>query len=188
MNKILILYYSRTEHTAHLANVVQKGVHSVHNTEGLMFRVPSIKECNQDLIKTAKDLLTSCQGLVLGSPTRFGTMASPLKFILESTSDLWASGVLAGKPAGTFTSTASMHGGQEATLLSMMLPLLHHGMLLTGVPYTVEALKNTQSGGTPYGASHTAGGTNDRLLTLDEKEIAYALGARVAKIAQKLHN
>jgi len=134
---------------------------------------------------TAKDL-RECAGLALGSPTRFGNMAAPLKHFLDSTGALWISGTLVGKPAAVFTSTSTQHGGQETTLLSMMLPLLHHGMLLLGVPYTEAALNRTASGGTPYGASHVAGLKNDNPLTADEKELCQALGKRLASVAHQL--
>jgi NAD(P)H dehydrogenase (quinone) len=130
--------------------------------------------------------LRACAGLALGSPTRFGNMAAPLKHFLDTTGALWASGTLAGKPAAVFTSTSTQHGGQESTLLSMMLPLLHHGMLILGVPYTEAALNRTTSGGTPYGASHVAGLENNLPLTADEKELCQALGKRLATIARQL--
>ena len=128
------------------------------------------------------------QGLALGSPTRFGNMAAPLKYFLDSTSSLWLSGALAGKPAAVFTSTSSLHGGQESTLLSMMLPLLHHGMLLLGLPYSESALLKTTSGGTPYGPSHTAGTDSKQALTEEEKELCRALGRRIAQTATALQN
>jgi len=136
---------------------------------------------------TAEDL-RECAGLALGSPTRFGNMAAPLKHFLDGTSALWVSGSLVGKPAAVFTSTSTQHGGQETTLLSMILPLLHHGMLILGVPYTEAALNRTTSGGTPYGASHVAGLKNDRPLTADEKELCRALGKRLASVARQLAN
>lgn len=188
MTEILILYYSRSEKTAELAVMAAKGVQSAKNTTAILERVPPILELQHQDIERIKEHLKECHGLLLGSPTRFGTMASPLKYVLETTSDLWISGALSGKPAGVFTSTASLHGGQEATLLGMILPLLHHGMLITGIPYTNPALQRTLSGGSPYGASHVAGNANDKPLSLDEKQLAYDLGARVAKIAQKMHN
>ncbi|MGA9421955.1 MAG: NAD(P)H:quinone oxidoreductase, partial [Rhodanobacteraceae bacterium] len=130
--------------------------------------------------------LSECAGLVLGSPTRFGNMAAPLKYFLDGTGAEWASGTLVGKPAGVFTSTGTMHGGQETTLLSMMLPLLHHGMLLVGIPYTEAALNRTSTGGSPYGASHVAGVSGERPTSDDERELARVLGRRVATIAAKL--
>ena len=134
----------------------------------------------------AEDDLAECAGLILGSPTRFGNMAAPLKHFIDGLGAQWVSGTLVGKPAGVFTSTATMHGGQEATLLSMMVPLLHHGMLLVGIPYTEPALTSTHGGGTPYGASHVSGAKDDQPLTDDEKTLARALGRRVAQIAAKL--
>ena len=134
------------------------------------------------------DDLRECAGLVLGSPTRFGNMAAPLKYFIDSTSSLWLSGALAGKPAAVFTSTSSLHGGQESTLLSMMLPLLHHGMLLLGLPYSESALLKTTSGGTPYGPSHTAGTDSKQALTEEEKELCRALGRRIAQTATALQN
>jgi NAD(P)H dehydrogenase (quinone) len=132
------------------------------------------------------DDLRECAGLILGSPTRFGNMAAPLKHYLDSTAAEWASGTLAGKPAAAFTSTATMHGGQETTLVSMMLPLLHHGALIVGIPYTEAALTTTTSGGTPYGASHVSGSDGSRPISDDERVLARALGRRVATIAAKL--
>jgi NAD(P)H dehydrogenase (quinone) len=130
--------------------------------------------------------LEECAGLALGSPTRFGNMAAPMKYFWDSTGAHWQNGALAGKPACVFTATASMHGGQEATLLSMMLPLLHHGMLIVGLPYTDKTLMNTATGGTPYGASHVSGGLGDKPVSADEKQLAYALGKRLAEVARKL--
>jgi NAD(P)H dehydrogenase (quinone) len=133
------------------------------------------------------DELASCDGLILGSPTRFGNMAAPLKYFLDGSGSIWAAGSLAGKPAAVFTSTQTLHGGQESTLLSMMLPLLHHGMLMVGLPFTESALSQTRSGGSPYGASHVAGGSPAvTTLTDDEKTLAQALGRRVAQVAMRL--
>ena len=132
------------------------------------------------------DDLDRCAGLALGSPTRFGNMAAPLKYFLDSTGDLWLSGKLAGKPAAVFTSTSSLHGGQESTLLSMMLPLLHHGMVIMGVPYSEPALMTTRSGGTPYGASHVAGMESNNRITEEEKQICMTMGARLAELSLKL--
>jgi NAD(P)H dehydrogenase (quinone) len=132
------------------------------------------------------DDLKECAGLILGSPTRFGNMAAPLKYFLDGTAGLWLSGELAGKPAGVFTSTSSLHGGQESTLLSMMLPLLHHGMLMVGVPYTEQDLMETASGGTPYGPSHLAGANSDKAVSEAEKRLCQVLGTRVADVARRL--
>jgi NAD(P)H dehydrogenase (quinone) len=195
MIEILVLYYSRNGATAELARQACRGVESVPGAAAKLRTVPPISAENERPAKlvpvtgapyvTLEDLRTA-QGLLLGSPTRFGNMAAPLKYFLDSTSSLWVSGALAGKPAGVFTSTQTLHGGQEATLLSMMLPLLHHGMYLVGLPYTEEALHQTRSGGTPYGASHVAGAADEPALTDDERALAQALGKRVASLAVRL--
>ena len=196
MNDILVLYYSRNGATRELAQAIAQGVDSVPGMQARVRTVPPVStvcEATQPDIPAdgppyaeVRDL-EECAGLALGSPTRFGNMAAPLKFFLDGTSALWLSGALVDKPAAVFTSTASMHGGQETTLLSMMLPLLHHGMYLVGLPYTEQALTATQSGGTPYGASHTAGASGRGELTDTERELARALGARVATLASRLH-
>ena len=195
MIEILVLYYSRNGATAELARQACRGVESVAGAAAKLRTVPPISAENERPAKlvpvtgapyaTLEDLRTA-QGLLLGSPTRFGNMAAPLKYFLDSTSGLWVSGTLAGKPAGVFTSTQTLHGGQEATLLSMMLPLLHHGMYLVGLPYTERALHQTRSGGTPYGASHVAGAADEPVLTDDERALAQALGKRVASLAVRL--
>ena len=192
MTEILVLYYSRNGATAELARQACRGVESVAGAAARLRTVPPVSAENERPAKlvpltgapyaTLEDLRTA-QGLLLGSPTRFGNMAAPLKYFLDSTSSLWISGALAGKPAGVFTSTQTLHGGQEATLLSMMLPLLHHGMYLVGLPYTEQALHQTRSGGTPYGASHVAGSADEPVLTDDERALAQALGKRVAQLA-----
>ena len=193
MAEILVLYYSRNGSTAELARHVCRGIESVPGAQSKLRTVPPVSAENERPVvavpssgapyATLEDL-RSADGLVLGSPTRFGNMAAPLKYFLDSTSSLWVSGALAGKPAGVFTSTQTMHGGQEATLLSMMVPLLHHGMYLVGVPYTERALNETTSGGTPYGASHV--GVAGSALTEHEKTIAQVLGKRVAELAVTL--
>ncbi len=189
---ILVLYYSRHGATAAMAQQIARGVALVNGMEARLRTVPAVSaECEatassipeQGAIFCSEDDLRSCAGLILGSPTRFGNMAAALKYFLDGTAGLWASGALAGKPAAVFTSTSSLHGGQESTLLSMMLPLLHHGMLITGIPYTEAALHHTSSGGTPYGASHWA---NTTTLTQDETSLCQALGKRVADIANRL--
>ncbi|MDD5320948.1 MAG: NAD(P)H:quinone oxidoreductase [Methylococcales bacterium] len=190
MTKILILYYSRNGATAEMANHIARGVESVAGAEAVLRTVPDVSTvCEKTaesipahgaIYATLEDLKT-CDGLALGSPTRFGNMASPLKYFIDSTTEIWFSGALAGKPAGVFTSTGSMHGGQESTLLSMMLPLLHHGMLLLGLPYTETALRETTSGGTPYGPSHLS--LEHTGLTDHEKNLCRALGIRLAKTA-----
>ena len=191
MADILILYYSRGGHTAALANEIRHGVIAVAGCHARM-RTVAPPDSPADVVPASgppyvsKDDLRACDGLALGSPTRFGQMAAPLKAFLDTTSDLWLSGTLIGKPACVFTSTSSLHGGQEATLLSMMLPLFHHGMLVLGVPYSEAALQDTQSGGTPYGASHHAGSDSQRPLSTHECRIARTLGRRLAETALKL--
>ncbi|MDB5987211.1 MAG: NAD(P)H:quinone oxidoreductase [Nevskia sp.] len=196
MLEILVLYYSRYGATRALARQICRGIESVPDVQARLRTVPPVSADTDRKVPPVPEEgapfvesqdLRDCAGLILGSPTRFGNMAAPLKYFLDSTSDLWLSGSLAGKPAAVFTSTGSLHGGQESTLLTMMLPLLHHGMLLVGVPYTEPRLSTTESGGTPYGASHVAGtGATPRALTRDESELATALGRRVAEIAYKL--
>ena len=197
MNTLLVLYYSRDGSVARLATLIARGINKVDGCESKLRRVPPISttiEAVEDDIPseghpyvTLEDL-EQCDGLALGSPTRFGNMAAPLKYFLDSTSSLWLSGKLAGKPACVFTSTSSMHGGQESTLLSMMVPLLHHGMLILGIPYTEAALTHTETGGTPYGASHVAGFSGNTSLSKDEEELCIALGERLASTVIKLQN
>ena len=192
MSYILVLYYSRYGATAEMARQVARGVESVSGLEARLRTVPAVStvcEAVEDGIPSSGapyatlDDLRQCAGLALGSPTRFGNMAAPLKYFLDGTSGLWLSGTLAGKPAGVFTSTSSLHGGQEATLLSMMLPLLHHGMVIAGLPYSEPGLMAARSGGTPYGASHWAGSDNRRSLDETEAALCRALGQRVARLA-----
>ncbi len=193
--EVLVLYYSRHGATAEMARLVARGVDSVAGCTARVRTVPPVStecEATQPEIPdsgppyASLDDLKQCAGLALGSPTRFGNMAAPLKYFLDSTSSLWLSGELVGKPAGVFTSTASLHGGQETTLLSMMLPLLHHGMLIVGVPYTETAVLKTRSGGTPYGPSHLAGTDGKLPLTEDEKTICTSLGRRLAETSRLL--
>lgn len=195
MSEILVLYYSRHGATAALAREVARGVESVAGMQARVRTVPAVSAVAEATEKpvpqdgppyASHDDLRECAGIVMGSPTRFGNMAAPLKYFLDSTSALWLSGVLAGKPAGVFTSTSSPHGGQESTLLSMMLPLMHHGMLLVGLPYTEDEVVSTDGGGGPYGASHVARSESRPALTGAERRLARALGARVAGIAAKL--
>jgi NAD(P)H dehydrogenase (quinone) len=195
MIEILVLYYSRNGSTAELARQVCRGVESVRGVSAKLRTVAPISAENEGPAKpvpvsgppyASLDDLSSADGLVLGSPTRFGNMAAPLKYFLDCTSALWLSGALAGKPAGVFTSTQTMHGGQETTLLSMMLPLIHHGMYLVGIPYTERSLHDTLVGGSPYGASHVAGAQDDLTLSDHEKTLAQALGRRVAALAERL--
>ncbi|NQD91894.1 NAD(P)H:quinone oxidoreductase [Pseudomonas sp. CrR25] len=191
---ILVLYYSRHGATAEMARQIARGV-ELAGLEARLRTVPAIStECeavapeipSEGALYVSLDDLKHCAGLALGSPTRFGNMAAPLKYFLDGTSGLWLTGGLVGKPAGVFTSTASLHGGQETTLLSMLLPLLHHGMLVAGLPYSESALLETRGGGTPYGPSHHAGADGKRAL--DEQEIALCrvLGQRLAHTALKL--
>ena len=195
MAEILVLFYSRKGATAELARQVCRGVESVAGARARLRTVPavaSVVEAPQPPVPAegppyaTHDDLRECDGLVMGSPTRFGNMAAPLKFFLDGTSALWVSGALAGKPAAVFTSTQTLHGGQETTLLSMMLPLLHHGMVIVGLPYTDTALSTTRAGGSPYGASHFAGNDTQPRLTEDERTLAVHLGRRVAELAVKL--
>ncbi len=195
MAYILILYYSRHGATADMARQVARGVGEVAGMEARLRTVPAVStvcEATADSVPPSGapyaelDDLRHCAGLALGSPTRFGNMAAPLKYFLDGTSPLWLSGVLAGKPAGVFTSTSSLHGGQEATLLSMMLPLLHQGMLVMGLPYAETDLLHTTSGGTPYGPSHLAGTGSDRPLDETERRLCQALGRRLAQTAAAL--
>jgi len=193
---ILVLYYSRNGSTSEMARQIARGIEQ-GGLEARLRTVPAISaECeavapaipDEGAMYASLDDLKNCSGLALGSPTRFGNMAAPLKYFLDGTSNLWLTGALVGKPAGVFTSTASLHGGQESTLLSMLLPLMHHGMLVTGLPYSESALLHTTAGGTPYGPSHHAGADGKR--GLDEHEIALcrALGQRLATIALKLES
>jgi len=195
MSEVLILYYSRTGKVAQLARLVARGVEEIDGMRARLRSVPPVAAVTESALPPVPedgapyarlDDLRDCAGLVLGSPTRFGNMAAPLKHFLDSSSAEWASGSLAGKPAGVFTSTSTMHGGQETTLLSMTLPLLHHGMLIVGVPYTEAALNRTTGGGSPYGASHVSGVHGDNPVSEDERILARALGRRVADIAARL--
>lgn len=194
MPEILIVYYSRSGAVAQLARQVARGVEE-GGCGARLRTVPALAPVTQVAAAAVPDEgapyvvkqdLAECAGLILGSPTRFGNMAAPLKHFLDTTSAEWVNGTLAGKPAACFTSTSTMHGGQESTLLSMMLPLLHHGALIVGIPYTEPALSTTSGGGSPYGASHVAGVDNTLPLSDDEKTLARALGRRVAQIARKL--
>ncbi len=190
MIKILVLYYSRNGTTAEMAHHIARGVASVSGAEALLRSVPEVSSvCEktaesipaEGAIYATLDDLKQCHGLALGSPTHFGNMAAALKYFIDSTTETWLSGALIGKPAGVFTSTGSLHGGQESTLLSMMLPLMHHGMLLVGLPYTETALRETSTGGTPYGPSHAA--IEHSGLSAHEKTLCRALGARLASTA-----
>lgn len=192
---ILVLYYSRHGATRKLAECIAQGIESVSGCEARLRTVPQIStvtEATEAQIPASgapyvelQDL-KECQGLALGSPTRFGNMAAPLKYFLDGTSAQWLSGALSGKPACVFTSTGSLHGGQESTLLTMMMPLLHHGMLIMGLPYTEKNLMTTHSGGSPYGATHWSGIGGDLVMTEETRELAIALGKRLALNARKL--
>jgi NAD(P)H dehydrogenase (quinone) len=195
MADILVLYYSRHGATAGMAQHIARGVEEIEGMQARVRTVPAVStvcEATEDSIPAegapyvSVDDLRECAGLALGSPTRFGNMAAPLKYFLDSTGSLWLSAGLAGKPAAVFTSTSSMHGGQETTLLSMMLPLLHHGMLILGIPYTETDLLHTDAGGTPYGASHLAGSDSRNPLTEAELRLCRALGRRLAETARQL--
>jgi NAD(P)H dehydrogenase (quinone) len=187
---VLVLYYSRNGHVQKLAEEIAKGVEA-GGIEARLRTVPAVStvcEATQEDIPDSGDIycseddLANCSGLLMGSPTRFGNMAAPLKYFLDGTAGLWMNGNLIGKPAGVFTSTSSMHGGQETTLISMMIPLLHQGMLISGIPYSEPSLHSTQTGGTPYGASHV----QSEQLSTDEKNLCQAQGKRIAKLATQL--
>jgi len=192
---VLVLYYSRYGATMAMANLIARGINSIAGIEARMRTVPPVAPMTEVAVPpvpikgspyvTLEDI-KHCSGLALGSPTRFGNMAAPLKHFLDSTGSLWFSGDLAGKPASVFSTTSSLHGGQETTLISMMLPLLHHGALIVGLPYTETALMNTQTGGTPYGPTHVAGLDSKLPISEDEKTLCIALGKRLATIAHKL--
>jgi NAD(P)H dehydrogenase (quinone) len=186
--EILVLYYSFGGSVKRMADLIASGIERVPGTAARVRTVPSLshESANQGPPYCEHRDLEECAGLALGSPTRFGNMAAPLKHFLDGTSLLWQRGVLAGKPACVFTSTASLHGGQETTLVSMMLPLLHHGMLVMGLPYTQAELNATRSGGTPYGASHFAGIADDQPISDAERTLCIAQGKRLAELALKL--
>ena len=195
MNEILVLYYSQGGAVREMAQLIARGVESVSSAKARIRTVPKVSancEATEPDIPAKGDPycelqdLEECIGIALGSPTRFGNMAAPMKYFLDGTTNLWLKGALIGKPACVFTSTGSMHGGNETTLLTMMLPLMHHGMLMVGLPYSEPELSNTQSGGTPYGASHVGGVMDDKPMTNDEKKLCIALGKRLAETALML--
>lgn len=195
MPSILVLYYSRYGAVKQMAQHIARGVESVPTMEARLRTVPSVSpttEASDPAVPESGapyvtlDDLKECAGIALGSPTRFGNMAAPLKYFIDQTSSLWLSGNLVNKPAAVFTSTSSLHGGQESTLLSMMLPLLHQGCILLGIPYTEPDLNSTKSGGTPYGASHVADVTSKKPLTEEEQRLCFALGKRLAEVSLKL--
>lgn len=195
MQDILVLYYSQNGAVKQLAQIIAHGIDSVPGAQARIRTVPKVASVTQTAAPPVPENgapyveledLQQCIGLALGSPTRFGNMAAPMKYFWDGTAGLWMKGALAGKPAAVFTSTSSMHGGQETTLLSMMMPLLHHGMIVLGIPYTEPELTATAGGGTPYGASHVAGAAGDRPISEDERKLAFALGKRLAQTALKL--
>ena len=195
MKEILVLYYSHTGAVREMAQLVARGVESIAGCAARVRTVPRVSAVSAAVEPAIPDAgapyaelkdLEQCIGIALGSPTRFGNMAAPLKHFWDSTGELWLKGTLAGKPAAFFTSTASLHGGQETTLISMMLPLLHHGMVVLGLPYTEPGLFATRAGGTPYGASHHAGGAGELSVTEHERKLCFALGRRLAETALKL--
>lgn len=192
---VLIVYHSRLGSVQKMARLIARGVESVDQCDAVLRCVPEVATQNDEFKPEAsadalieKSDLNDCSALIIGSPTRFGNMSAPMKYFIDSTSQEWMSGLLVGKPAAVFTSTSSMHGGQESTLLSMLNPLLHHGMILCGLPFTQAALHKTTTGGTPYGASHVAGVNNELPISDDEKTLCLALGKRVAKLAIALEN
>jgi NAD(P)H dehydrogenase (quinone) len=195
MIEVLVLYYSRHGKVRQMAHLVARGIEQVPRVTARIRTVPSVSSVSEAVEPEAPAEgapyacladLEECAGLAIGTPTRFGNMAAALKYFLDSTGRLWIRGTLAGKPAVVFTSTSTMHGGQETTLISMMLPLLHHGMVILGLPYSCTALPSTTSGGTPYGASHVSGQSNERAISEDEKTLCLALGHRLAEVALKL--
>ena len=195
MTKILVLYYSRFGATAQMAELIAGGIESVKGCEALLRTVPTVspdneataaEQPNEGPIYCTEEDLKTCDGIILGSPTRFGNMAAPLKYFIDGTGSAWMQGSLVNKPAACFTSASSMHGGQESTLLSMALPLLHHGMIFCGIPFTESAMAETSTGGTPYGASHLAGKNSDNAISDSETLLCKALGKRIASLAQKL--
>ncbi|MEM7466797.1 MAG: NAD(P)H:quinone oxidoreductase [Pseudomonadota bacterium] len=191
MSEVLVLYYSRHGHVAAMAQLIAKGAAQTSDCQVTVRTVPEL-DADPDAVPDeghlycTKDDLRRCDGLALGSPTRFGNMAAPMKAFLDQTSDVWISGSMIDKPGCVFTASSSMHGGQESTLLTMMLPLLHHGMVIAGLPYSETALMDTESGGTPYGASIVSGPRNDRTMSEEESTLCIALGRRLAMLSSKL--
>ena len=195
MTEVLVLYYSRGGSVARLARQIARGIGEVEGVSARLRTVPPVAPVTVEAAPpepedgapyVEKRDLAECAGLLIGSPTRFGNMAAPMKHFIDTLGAEWATGTLAGKPAAVFTSTASMHGGQESTLLSMLVPLLHHGCVIAGIPYTEPLLSSTRSGGTPYGASHVAGAKDEPQLTEEESVLARALGRRIAQLAVRL--
>ena len=195
MPDVLVLYYSRYGAVRDMARWVAHGIERVDGMRARLRTVPKVSAVSEAVAPEVPDSgapyceladLEACAGLALGSPTRFGNMAAPMKYFWDGTAELWLRGTLAGKPAAVFSSSSSLHGGQETTLVSMMLPLLHHGMLIVGLPYTEPGLMATTSGGTPYGASHVAGAASDRAVDETEKALCIALGRRLADVVRRL--
>lgn len=195
MHEILVLYYSQGGAVRDMAQLIARGIEGVSGVKSRLRTVPKVsancEATEPDIPSTGAPYvelndLEECIGMALGSPTRFGNMAAPMKYFLDGTTGLWLKGALIGKPAAVFTSSGSMHGGNESTLLTMMLPLLHHGAVIVGIPYSEPALSTTNAGGTPYGASHIGGAMDDKPLTDDEKKLCLALGKRLAETALKL--
>lgn len=195
MPYILVLYYSRGGTTAKMAQAIAQGIERVSGIEARLRTVPAISaNCeateasipSEGAVYCSEDDLKNCSGLIIGSPTRFGNMAAPLKYFIDSTSNLWLTGKLVNKPAGVFTATSSLHGGQETTLMSMALPLIHHGMVFCGIPYTESSLLHTETGGTPYGSSHWSGNEGERTLSEHEMKLCQAQGKRIATLALAL--
>jgi len=193
--QILVLFYSHNGSIGKMANLIARGIEDISGAEAVIRTVPKVStvcEATESEIPdtgvpyATHDDLRNCQGIAMGSPTRYGNMAAPLKYFLDSTSALWLSGALAGKPAAVFTSSSSLHGGQESTLMTMMIPLLHHGAIIVGLPYSETDLFHTQSGGMPYGPSHYAGPNNDLEISTEEKNLCIAMGKRLAQTALKL--
>lgn len=194
---VLVLYYSRGGTTAKMAQSIAQGIEKVGNIDARIRTVAPISSCceateasipENGAIYANEDDLKNCAGLIMGSPTRFGNMAAPLKYFIDNTSNLWMTGKLVNKPAGVFTATSSLHGGQETTLISMALPLIHHGMIFCGIPYTESSLLHTEAGGTPYGASHWSGNEGERSLSQHELKLCQAQGKRIAELALTLNS
>jgi len=192
MKKILIIYYSKNGSTEKMAEKISRGIQSIEDTEPVMRTLPDIQNMNKNDIANDKNILYAtnndlidCDALIMGSPTHFGNMAAPMKLFLDGTTTEWFNNSLCGKPAGVFTSTSSIHGGQETTLITMMIPLLHHGMIIAGIPYSEKDLNDTRTGGSPYGPTHFSG-NNENNLSNNEIKLCFSFGARIAKLTKKL--
>ena len=192
MKKILIIYYSKNGSTEKMAVKISRGVQSVDDVEPIIRTLPNIQDDSKNNIANSKNILyatnddlVNCDALIMGSPTHFGNMAAPMKLFLDGTTTEWFNNSLCGKPAGVFTSTSSIHGGQETTLITMMIPLLHHGMIIAGIPYSEKDLNDTRTGGSPYGPTHFSGNNVDNLSDNEEK-LCFSFGARIAKLTKKI--